>query len=187
MLNIKPCGTLAGYRRHHKLGEPYCNACRKANTEHINKWNALNRERSRELNKKSAYRNKERVSTYAKKWYQENKERIKEQQRNYYYNNKDKAYARSAKRRAIKHNAKNDIYTVGYVVAIYGTLCYICKDEIDLKAPRATKYKGWERGLHIDHVIPLSKGGSNTMDNVRPVHGLCNISKGQIVQEVLNA
>jgi 5-methylcytosine-specific restriction endonuclease McrA len=31
--------------------------------------------------------------------------------------------------------------------------------------------------LHIDHVYPLSKGGLDTLENVRPSHGKCNIVK----------
>ena len=183
-LTISPCGTTAAYRRHRRRGEPYCDACRKANTEASNIWIANNKERAKEIRRKSAQRNKKRMSNYTKNWYQENKERITKQQRKYYYANKNKAYARAAKRRALKYNAIKDNYTPGYIIAIYGTLCHLCKEEIDLKAPRATKYKGWERGLQIDHVVPLSKGGSDTLDNLRPAHGLCNISKGHTIQEV---
>jgi len=32
-------------------------------------------------------------------------------------------------------------------------------------------------GLQIDHVIPIVKGGPDTLNNVRPAHGLCNIKK----------
>lgn len=32
--------------------------------------------------------------------------------------------------------------------------------------------------LHTDHWIPLSKGGSNDIGNIRLTHGLCNLQKG---------
>jgi len=32
--------------------------------------------------------------------------------------------------------------------------------------------------LHFDHVIPLSKGGPHTYDNIRPAHSWCNMRKG---------
>ena len=61
---------------------------------------------------------------------------------------------------------------------LYGTNCYLCNDPINLQAARRVgKADGWEQGLHIDHVIPISKGGSDTLDNVRPTHALCNLSK----------
>lgn len=31
---------------------------------------------------------------------------------------------------------------------------------------------------HMDHVIPLVKGGAHSMDNLRPTHATCNLSKG---------
>lgn len=29
----------------------------------------------------------------------------------------------------------------------------------------------------VDHVIPISKGGTHTWDNVKPAHYKCNIDK----------
>ena len=33
---LKPCGTLAAYKRHISKGEKPCNACQQANTDHAN-------------------------------------------------------------------------------------------------------------------------------------------------------
>lgn len=33
-------------------------------------------------------------------------------------------------------------------------------------------------GLHIDHVLPVSRGGRTNVDNLQPAHACCNISKG---------
>ncbi len=63
----------------------------------------------------------------------------------------------------------------------YGTSCHICKNPIDLDAPRQVGKEGWEEGLHIDHVIPLSRGGDNTIENVKPSHGYCNITKNATI------
>ena len=46
-----------------------------------------------------------------------------------------------------------------------------------MNAPRQTGLDGWENGLQIDHLIPISKGGPDTLINVRPTHGLCNLRK----------
>ncbi len=44
--------------------------------------------------------------------------------------------------------------------------CYLCGEEIP-------KGEG-----HLDHVIPISRGGSHTADNLRATHGYCNLRKG---------
>ncbi len=85
-------------------------------------------------------------------------------------------------RRDRMHRAKAAGGILGYysdlqVLELYGTKCHICGEEIDLQAERQCGRPGWEKGLHIDHVIPLSKGGDDTIENVRPSHGQCNIIK----------
>lgn len=58
------------------------------------------------------------------------------------------------------------------IVLTYGLTCYLCKKEIDLKLPRTSRY-----GLTIDHVVPLTKGGKDILENLRPTHWICNIQK----------
>jgi len=85
------------------------------------------------------------------------------------------------KRRAHKNNALTESYTIKQIISIYGNDCHICMEQIDLTAPRSTRYLGWELGLHLDHVIPLSKGGSDLIENVRPAHAQCNLVKGALI------
>ena len=68
-------------------------------------------------------------------------------------------------------------YRTADVISRYGTNCNECGELIDMDAPRKVGDDGWEKGLHVDHVIPLSKGGDDTIDNVRPTHGYCNMLK----------
>ena len=46
-------------------------------------------------------------------------------------------------------------------------------------APRTTRIKGWEFGLHIEHVIDIALGGPDSIDNVRASHGICNLRKNR--------
>lgn len=58
------------------------------------------------------------------------------------------------------------------VLREYGSACHICGEEIDLNLPRTSRM-----GLTVDHVFPLSKGGSDELDNLRPAHWICNRRK----------
>jgi len=54
-----------------------------------------------------------------------------------------------------------------------GSLCRICGTDIDLTLKRTSKM-----GLTVDHIIPLSKGGEDTLENMQPAHWVCNVRKG---------
>jgi 5-methylcytosine-specific restriction endonuclease McrA len=87
-----------------------------------------------------------------------------------------KAEWNRTRRSRARHSVSTKI-TVEQLVATYGTMCHLCNKAIDLNAPRKTGIDGWENGLHVDHVLPISKGGADTLENVRPAHGKCNIRK----------
>lgn len=80
-------------------------------------------------------------------------------------------------RRARQQTDEYELVTTEMVLGEWGSVCYICQEEVDLDAPRTPGKPGWQRGLHIDHVVPLSKGGLHTLSNLRPTHGLCNLKK----------
>ncbi|HET7736456.1 MAG TPA: HNH endonuclease [Nocardioidaceae bacterium] len=54
-----------------------------------------------------------------------------------------------------------------------GWICGLCSEPIpsDLRWPEPLS-------ASVDHIIPLSKGGRHTLDNVQAAHLICNISKG---------
>ena len=84
-------------------------------------------------------------------------------------------------RRAFKLGTVSIPFTNEEMLDLYGTDCHICLEPIDLDAPRQVGVEGWERGLHREHVVSLSQGGTDTLDNVKPSHGLCNLRKGNRV------
>lgn len=88
--------------------------------------------------------------------------------------------------RGSKHGRKATVrkyYTVKHILKLYGATCHICNQPIDLTLPRHCGEPGYEMGLHLDHVIPLSKGGHDTRENVKPSHAKCNLQKSDQMPE----
>lgn len=129
------------------------------------------------------YRKKNLIAIKKKKadYYLINKLRLL-QQKNIWTNNnlhKRRAVARKSAnlRRARKLNNGFENYTENQVLDAYGLCCHICEKPIDFNAPRKAGILGWQFGFQIDHLIPISKGGPDRLDNVRPSHGVCNLTK----------
>ncbi|AHH22093.1 HNH endonuclease family protein [Nocardia nova SH22a] len=47
--------------------------------------------------------------------------------------------------------------------------CALCGNEIDYSLPHLDPWS-----FVIDHVIPLAKGGTDTLDNIQAAHRYCN-------------
>jgi len=168
---VASCGTRGGYNRHLKLKEPTCEPCKVAQRIAAAKQYARNPERAKEINKKARakYRSRPEVQ-----------ESRKEKGREYIKSKKGREVSARAyhRRRARKMNALTEKYTTQDVLDLYGAICHICAEAIDLSLPRKVGQEGWEMGLHLDHVVPIAKGGDDTLANVRPSHGACNKRKG---------
>lgn len=187
-------GTYAGYKHHKNNKTPVCEDCRKARSIYDTQKYHANIEHRRQLAK---IRNaKPERKAYLKEYKKKNKEHILNIQRVYIAANRQKVAAQKKQwkidnpERNLNHNRKaerarrarlkNSItipYTEAQVISTYGTNCNICGLEIDFNVTRQVGKKGWQMGLHIDHLIPIAKGGPDTLENVRPTHGLCNLRK----------
>ena len=109
------------------------------------------------------------------------KAKMREYQQKYNALNPHKTREGARRRRARVRNVETRPYSEAEVLEKYGLLCHICGVTIDVDAPRKQgEGDAWHMGLHIDHVVPISKGGSDTLDNVRPAHAICNLRKGPI-------
>ena len=136
--------------------------CKECNAKAAKLWREHNPDKFKNSLRANYLKNKEKRLQDARSWRQNNKEAKREYNR---------------RRKSLLRNATAESFTDADVLAKYGVICHICLEEIDLAAPRWTGQKGWERGLHIDHVIPISKNGPHSINNVKPSHGLCNVIK----------
>lgn len=156
------CGTSAGYKAHEKRGEFTCHPCRIA----INEVVRLRNQKIKELRARKSREYRANNPDYVRAIEKAHREA-----------NPEKKRAKDLKRYARKKGAGIlETITVADVLERWGSLCHICGIAIDLSLPRHAKDNKW--GLHLDHVIPLAKGGNHTLENVRPAHGFCNLSKG---------
>lgn len=73
----------------------------------------------------------------------------------------------------------NDI-TLHKLFRMSGGVCYLCGGVCDWDAKTIINGRPYARAMYpsIDHVIPLSKGGEHSWNNVRLAHLGCNSSKG---------
>jgi len=98
-----------------------------------------------------------------------------------YESNPEAYHSIERRRRAREALVYYEKYSVDDVINAWGTDCYLCLKPIDFDAPRhaITNLPGWELGLHLDHVIPISQGGPDMVDNVKPTHAICNLRRSK--------
>jgi HNH endonuclease len=127
---------------------------------------------------------KEQISKYKKRWAAENEESLSASKRKHYERNRDEIVARSKKwaennpekvsqakannsrkRRAARHASPGRFTAEEFeaLCASYQNKCLACGDT--------------EAVLEADHVVPLTKGGSDDIGNIQPLCGSCNRKK----------
>ena len=139
--------------------------CKQCSYKKVRKWREANPERAKESVRKWNQANSERMKESTRKWREENPERYKENVRKWREENPGKKSANNQNRRALKANA-DGTSTAEQIKArfqYYGSRCYYCGDN--------------KSGLHVEHRIPLSRGGSNWPANLVPACPTCNFSK----------
>jgi 5-methylcytosine-specific restriction endonuclease McrA len=119
------------------------------------KWWAEHADLSAQIKAEWRKRNPEKNQELSRSYRQKNIERVRMLDR-----------VQASKRRAWKHGVESDGSTLADLIELNPQLiCYLCNQEIT-------------GDIHIDHVIPLARGGSDTIDNKALTHPFCNMSKG---------
>ena len=76
---------------------------------------------------------------------------------------------------------KGDLIDRKDVFDFFGWVCIVCDEKIDPDVEYPDKMSAT-----LEHIVPLSRGGTHTWDNVAPSHLLCNGAKGSdTIEEVL--
>lgn len=123
-------------------------------SEYKKRWTAENEDSVRASKRKHYELHRDEIIARSKKWGEDNPEKVKQAQAN-----------NSRKRRAAKH-ASLGSFTADEFKALcdaYGNRCLACGTT--------------EAILEADHVVPLTRGGSNDIGNIQPLCGSCNRKK----------
>ena len=137
-----------------------------------------------EARRKYREEHKEQISEYKKRWAAENEDSVSASRRKHYERNRNEVIARSnkwaesnpekarqaktdnlRKRRAARHSSRGNFIVAKFkeLCERYGNKCLACGDT--------------EAVLEADHVVPLTKGGSDNISNIQPLCGSCNRKK----------
>lgn len=131
-------------------------------------WRKSNPRKSSQLSKEWRRKNKERNSQTKRRWFEKNTLRYYIAIKRWKQNNPERDRLR-AKRGFHARRAKllsGGTFTNEQWLSLcnkYGNTCLCCAKQ---------------KPLTIDHVIPVSKGGANTIDNLQPLCMTCNLRKG---------
>jgi len=137
------------------------------------------KKRSREACKRYKQRNREKVAKMNRAWREAHKETHNEKKRidakKYYQENKEACRARVVHRRAVQRNVSSEPWTHNEIAAAGTGLCPYCGIQIGMIYDSIV--------MHIDHIIPLSRGGTNLIENLEPICVTCNLSKHDKTKE----
>lgn len=141
---------------------------RKNNLEYAqkreNQYNQEHREEKRAYAKKYTKTHRQIIKEKCKERYEENKDAMQEKSARWRKSNPDKRRIQHQRRRALKNNAFGDFSKddLSRLTEAQDGKCLMC---------------GKKEKLTIDHIVPLSKGGSHEITNIQLLCFSCNSSK----------
>jgi hypothetical protein len=127
-----------------------------------------NKERTKPQRRKYRETNREKLIAGQRLWYENNREKVAKRNRKWYKANLDKVRDRTTLRRARKAGATGSHTAAQFraLIEATGGICLCCGRHFtdDLRPTE-------------DHIVPLSKGGSDDITNIQPLCHSCNCSK----------
>lgn len=180
--NCKACRNLQDKERYHEH--------REEKIAYQRAYNLRTKDKRKELGKKYYIENRDRINKVTEEWRKNNPEKARQQRKNWRTKNPQKSKqserkwrtknsekyklitrAVNARYRARKKNVLGD-FTLPqwkYLLDFYGHQCMMC---------------GTGKDLTIDYVIPISKGGMHSIENIQILCQACNSHKGTKIMDL---
>ena len=149
----------------------YYGVDRSKNKEKINakkrRQNKTTRKDSiRRWNKYYSEKNKDKISAHYKLWYDNNREKLGEERRLAYARNPERfnVHARNRKSRILYSGGVHTANDIAEILKAQHGRCAYCRKKVN-------------RSYHVDHIVALSRGGTNARANLQITCPSCNRQK----------
>lgn len=132
-------------------------------------WRLRNLESVRAKNRDWQKKNWKHRQAYVKRYYEENQDKLRKRSRDWYKNHQGR-HSQSILRRIGRLKGQSikpetiDAFCKR-VKSKSTCVCYYCEKVVSTK------------GIHFDHIVPLSKGGPHSIENICVSCAKCNLSK----------
>jgi 5-methylcytosine-specific restriction endonuclease McrA len=153
-----------------------CKVCQKRLSK---EYREKNSDKISETNKSYRENNSDRLREYQREWVKENRDRVNENNKRYRQTEKGKelAYRKNMKRRSHKHRVYFRPHHRKVILDRDSWKCRCCGVDVHDRRDNTPDK------AHIDHIVPISKGGNSEPDNLQVLCRTCNLSKADKIAQ----